>query len=158
MQPPPPIPTSVEDLLQRARMLQRVAAKHAPAARPLAHKHIALLAVDQASAAARLFHAAATELGADVARIVDGVPAMIDAGEPGKLGIWLGRFYQAIECQGLPPELVARLRNAAAVPVFDGLACDDHPTAALAGFVDGGTQDPESRKYVLQAALVASMT
>jgi hypothetical protein len=41
--------------------------------------------------------------------------------------------------------------------VFDGLAGDAHPSAAVAAALDGGAQDALNRRCVLQAVLLATM-
>jgi ornithine carbamoyltransferase len=44
----------------------------------------------------------------------------------------LGRLYDAIDCEALPPDRVVDLAREAGVPVFNGLGSQQHPTRVLA--------------------------
>ena len=69
----------------------------------------------------------------------------------------MGRLYDAIECQGLPRDLVRQLGEEAGVPVYDGLASPTHPTARLAGRFGEGVPHAEARCLILQAALMTTL-
>jgi ornithine carbamoyltransferase len=69
----------------------------------------------------------------------------------------LGRLYDAVECQGLPADLVRQVGDEAGVPVYDGVASKRHPTASLAESLGGTRSLAENRQLVLQAALVSSI-
>ncbi|MDM0107731.1 hypothetical protein QTH97_22485 [Variovorax sp. J22R24] len=76
-------------------------------------------------------HRAAEDLGARVAE----VRFEADASEQpdiGALARLLGRMYDAIDCDTLPPSTVQRIEMEASVPVYAGLGRDDHPAKALA--------------------------
>jgi ornithine carbamoyltransferase len=126
--------------------------------RPLLRgKHVGLLCEDMDSRDAALFYDAARELGATVARIRPSVAALNGEAELRTTALWLGRLYDAIECQGLPADVVMQLRSAAGVPVFDGIGCANHPIADLATALGGDTDGAEGRRYVVQALLASSI-
>jgi ornithine carbamoyltransferase len=134
-----------------ARALQQ-AAQAGAVPKALDGKNIGLLCEAPRDAEARLFEHAAGELGARVARISPGLSASSPREEIRRTARLLGQLYDAIECQGSAPELVAQLRAEAGVPVFDGVAEARHPTAAWAADL-GGTDD--ARRLLLQALLIA---
>jgi len=123
----------------------------------MAGKKLALLSADSGDDLAREFTEAATQLGAHVAVVQPGLddhssPAQIDA-----LARVLGRLYDAVECQHMPPNLVRRLASSAGIPVFAGLAAAEHPTAALAAGLDTSLPWQARRRCILQAALLVSL-
>ncbi|MDE2614820.1 MAG: hypothetical protein KGL78_15375 [Burkholderiales bacterium] len=124
-------------LLAAARSLQRVDGM------PLLGKNIALMCGAAAGDAGNAFSEAATRLGARVARI-----------EPAQPGIERARLiehlYDAVDCEALPAGFAQALQQRLSVPVFDGLARDDHPMLALLD----GTLD---RRALVQAALVSTL-
>jgi ornithine carbamoyltransferase len=69
----------------------------------------------------------------------------------------LGRLYDAVECQGMAPELVRRVSREAAIPIYGGIACATHPTAALANQLDPQSLPADNRRFVLQALLLGSV-
>ena len=69
----------------------------------------------------------------------------------------LGRLYDAVECQGMPLDLVQKIKAQAGVPVFFRLASADHPTAALADRLQGTASMRDKRGFVLQASLLRSL-
>lgn len=147
-------PTPGQDLLDSARRLKR-AALDGLTHRPLLGRNLGLIGRLEDAPEAALFAAAARELGARVVWLPD-APGGPDAAASDTARL-MGRLYDAIECQGLPPEHVAWLREHTGVPVFDGLAGDAHPSAAVAAALDGGAQDALNRRCVLQAVLLATM-
>lgn len=91
-------------------------------------KHIALLCEDPQCESSRVFSDAASALGVRVSRLSPEAACDTNDG-----GLWLlGRLYDAVECEHLPAHTVQRLRDAVAVPVFDGLGDPARARAALA--------------------------
>lgn len=153
-QPSGPAGLDLATLRATALALERAARAGTPQAL-LRGKHLVLVCEDDSSNA-DLFHAAATALGAAVARIRPSAAGLLRPAEVQATAQWLGRLYDAIECQGLADDLVAQIRNAAGVPVFDSVACAAHASAVLAlpiGHTAGDSADA-ARRYVLQAMLV----
>ena len=120
-------------------------------------KNLALICASADDADALLFQRAALDLGAHLAHIRP------DLSEPSTSAVFkhtarmLGRLYQAVECQGLPPAVVAEVGREAGIPVYDALASRDHPLAHLARFLDGGEEDERNRRLVVQAVLVSTI-
>lgn len=113
---------------------------------PLAGKNIALMCGATAHALTGAFLEAATALGARVARI--------DPAQPGTdMARLIEHLYDAIDCEALPPGFAIELQERLAVPVFDGLAREDHPMFALLA-QDGAALD---RRVLRQAALVSTL-
>jgi ornithine carbamoyltransferase len=129
---------AADALLAAARALRSEAA-------PLRGKNIALMCGAPAADAAGALADAATRLGARVARI-----------EPASAGANATRLiehlYDAVDCEALPPGFALALQERLAVPVFDGLARDDHPMFALVG---AGGDAALDRRTLRQAALVS---
>jgi len=119
-------------------------------------KNLALL-TPTAGPAAALFVAAVEQLGAMVSRVGEDLLAVQDTRELQKLAHLLDRLYDAVECQGVATGIVQRLSDLATVPVFNGLACDTHPTAPLADQLDDTPSRADARRWILQAALVLSV-
>jgi ornithine carbamoyltransferase len=116
-------------------------------------RNVGLLCGGEPGEAAALFTRAATALGARVSRLSGDLAAPGGRDERAIARV-LGRLYDAIECQAVPTETIARLRGAAGVPVYDGLATASHPTAALVPML--GLPPDEARELVVQASLVAA--
>ena len=106
---------------------------------------------------AALFRFAATRLGARVARIRPRLSASCSGTELRRFALMLGRFYDAVECQGLSLDLVQEIRAQAGVPVYFGLASAGHPTANLVVQLAGPASSGDKRLFVLQAALLRSL-
>lgn len=145
----------VAALLRQAQVLVRA---DAAGLQLMVGKHLALLSPDSGDAGATEFIEAAKALGARVSFVQAGLdehssPAQVDA-----TARMLGQLYDAVECQQLPAELVGRIARSAGVPVFAGLATPGHPTAALAGPLHGDTGPQVTRRSILQAALLASVS
>jgi ornithine carbamoyltransferase len=143
-------------LLTHARALQR-AAQSGTIQPLLKGKRLGVLCVAANDHDAALFHVAAAELGARVTQVQ---PSLTDASTPmeiARTARMLGRLYDAVECQGLPPALVGRIRDDAGVPVYDGIASRDHPVARLAEQLDAGAPADDNRRFVLQALLLSTL-
>jgi ornithine carbamoyltransferase len=149
-------PADRDALISSARALKR-AALSGSTRLLLRGKNVGLMCDAQDSSDAELFRRAATELGARVARLRPGASGVLTPEDAQHTARVLGRLYDAIECQGLPSDLVQQIGNDAGVPVYDGIACVTHPSAALVEKLDGGASDADNRRYVLQALLVFSI-
>jgi ornithine carbamoyltransferase len=150
-------PSDQDSLVTSARALKR-AALAGPAQLLLRGKNIGLLCEAEDSADAALFQSAATGLGAHVARIRPSQSGLLTSKDVQHTARMLGRLYDAIECQGLAAELVEQVRGDAGVPVFDGVGCAGHPSAALARLVDGDDNaSPDNRRFLLQALLLSTI-
>jgi ornithine carbamoyltransferase len=150
----PPSPALGEQLLARAQALKQAANAGKPPL-PLKGKYFGLVSEQPDSEAALLFTAAAAGLGAQVAQIRPSVARLGADDDIEQAALWMGRLYDAIECQGVAAGVVRRMRAAAGVPVFDGMACDNPTAAAWASRLDGLDTDADGRRYLLQAALLA---
>lgn len=148
--------TEVAALLAHARSLQS-AARSGSTQPLLKGKNLALLcdAADDADAA--LFRRAAAELGAHVSHIRPSLSERSAPHEVEHAARMLGRFYDAVECQGVSSTLVRQVGEHASVPIYDGIATAHHPTARLAEQLDGGGADADNRRYVLQALLLSTI-
>jgi ornithine carbamoyltransferase len=143
-------------LIASAQELKRAAL--AGKTRPLLRgKNIGLLCEGRERGDAELFHLAATELGARVACIEPKLSTLPTGKDVQVTVRVLSRLYDAIECEGLSDELLQQVRAEADVPVYDGIGCANHPTAALAASLSGGVADTDNRRYVLQALLVSTI-
>jgi len=118
-------------------------------------KKIALLA-QGASPAADLFVLAVEQLGARTSRVGTDMLAAKEEHELQRVAQVLDRLYDAVECQGVSIERVRRLSDLTTMPVFDGVACDSHPTARLAEQLDDCAR-ADARRWILQAALLQTM-
>jgi ornithine carbamoyltransferase len=152
------LPEDEAALLGRARLLQAASLRGALPLQ-LKGKNLGVFC-DEGSEGGEcraLFQRAAEELGAHVATIR---PALANLGSPGEVrhtARILSRFYDAVECQGMAPELVRQISREAAIPIYDGIACAAHPTAALADQLDSRSLPADNRRFVLQALLLGSI-
>ena len=145
---------AAHQLLATARALGRAEiAGHCD--QSLRGKRFALLAHDPGPAAV-LFILAVEQLGALASRVGADMLAATDAHELQRVARVLERLYDAVECQGVPSERVRQLSDLATMPVFDGVACDSHPTARLADQLDDCSR-ADARRWILQAALLQTM-
>ena len=119
-------------------------------------KFIGLLADDDDSEEARCFKSAALALGARVAHIRPSLTEQSDPRVVRATARMLGRLYDAIECQGQPPALVARLRDETAVPVFEELSSPTHLTGVLAEKLGAGA-GIDGRRFVVQVVLMSTL-
>lgn len=141
-------------VLNAARTLQNAA--RTGAVKPLLRGlNIALLVESIEDRRGALVHRAATELGAHVAHVKpSSLARLANPAEVRHTAGMLGRLYDAIACEGLPAADVQRIRDDAGVPVYENVAADDHPTAALTDLL-GSEEPPEDRRRrVLQAVLL----
>ncbi|WP_280156042.1 ornithine carbamoyltransferase [Piscinibacter sp. XHJ-5] len=143
-------------LLAQARALQR-AAQSGTTQPLLKGKNLGLLCETADAADAVLFQRAAAELGAHVSHIRPSLSEASTAHEVAHTARMLGRLYDAVECQGMPPALVTRMGEAAGVPVYGGIATAGHPTARLAEQLEGGLRADDNRRFVLQAFLLSTL-
>lgn len=146
-------PLKVTSLLGRARLLQR-AALDGSTPTLLRGKNLGLLCDTPPGDAQALFRSAAEALGARVAVMRPGLSLLSAPKEVQDTARMLGRLYEAVECQGLDPELVLRIGQHAGIPVFDGAATKDHPTHRLAELLGDTTVLADNRRFVLQALLL----
>lgn len=142
------------DALVERALAVRLAARAGRLDRVLRGKNFGLVSEVQAGSDAELFHRAATELGAKVARILPSIAGLLDAAEAQTTALWLGRLYDAVECQGVPAERVAEIRAAAGIPILDSLQALREADAALAAVRDSLASDDDRRRWVLQAMLI----
>jgi ornithine carbamoyltransferase len=148
-------PAALDALSERALAIKR-AARLGRVDRALRGRNFGLISEVQASREAELFHRAASELGAKVARILPSIAGLLDPAEVETTARWLGRLYDAVEVQGLPSERVAQIRGCASIPVLESQPTLEQMSAALAAVRDGSTSDEDCRRYVLQAWLISS--
>jgi ornithine carbamoyltransferase len=151
-------PNGLAALVEGARALQRAA--QAGAAQPwLRGKRFGLLleadGVETADTSA--FDRAAIELGAQVAHIRPRLTEFSAAHEVQQTAQMLGRLYDAVVCEGLPPSLVRRLRIEAGVPVYDGIGASNHPVAQATQLLDPAGSIEDKRRFVLQALLLQAV-
>lgn len=144
-----------EALLDKARALQR-AQQQGRTPATLRGKQLALLRDGDESADTQLFRSAAAELGAHVAHVKPDLSTHSTAQQVQATAHVLSLLYDGVECEGLPHPLVRQLQHSAEVPVFDGIACAEHPTAALAGQLEGDCPE-KKRRLVVQALLLDSL-
>ena len=146
---------SASAVLANARTLQRAA--QAGKTQPLLRgKNLALLCESDNGDAA-LFRRAAVELGAHVAHIRPSLSELSTPQEVQHTARMLGRLYDAVECQGLAPALVQQVASDAGVPIYAGIASQDHPTAKLAELLGDDTSPTDNRHFVLQAVLLSTI-
>ncbi len=145
-------------LVESARALRHGAAD---APTRLRGKNIALLCTHTDGAFARRFDAAAAALGARVAHITP-APNWLQSDVPlsPETARLLENLYDAVDCEELPAGFAQRLQAQLGVPVFDGLARDDHPVFALLPRVAERDQTPgdDDRRALLQATLMSSLS
>jgi ornithine carbamoyltransferase len=73
------------------------------------------------SESARLVREAAEELGAQVVCMGQMWRVIPDPEDLHRTAEAIGRMYDAIDCEGMPPELLDAFRRHCDIPVFDGL-------------------------------------
>lgn len=149
-------PDEVNAVLGQARALQGAA--RAGTTRPLLRgKNLGLLCKAEDDRDAALFRRAAVELGGHVSYIR---PSLSEASTPQEVldtARMLGRLYDAVECQGMAHTLVERVGVDAGVPVYDGIASPEHPTARLSDLLGGDASPADNRRFVLQAVLLSTI-
>ena len=156
----PIAPRDVAFVLDHARSLQLAAAAGELRASLRGRKLGLLCEVDgngNGDGDAALFRRAAVELGAHVAHIRPSLTELSTRPDVQRTARMLGRLYDAIECQGMAPDLVHQMGVDAGVPVYDGVASPKHPTAKLVDLLDGDALKPDKRRFVLQAVLLSTI-
>jgi ornithine carbamoyltransferase len=145
-------------LLAFARELQ-TAARGGVMRLVLRGKNIALLcdAAYGASADAALFQRAAWELGARTANLRPGLSGLSTPAQVQHTAKLLGRLYDALDCVGMPADLVHQISAAAGVPVFEALSSHDHPAFELANRLNDRPTGDDNRCAVMQAVLVSAL-
>jgi ornithine carbamoyltransferase len=127
---------SLEDLsaTQASRLitLSRALEHDAKPGRPLAGRHLVVLCDVPGSPSAEAFTHAALTLGAEVAHISPEAADLHDLAAVKLAAPWLGRLYDAIECDGMDEALMQELARHAGVPVYNTVAACGHPTRLLA--------------------------
>ena len=152
---PPPIADSAV-VLAYARMLEREQSR-GTSHTWLRGKNIGSLAGPGNGADEALFRQAATELGARVTPIRPFSDRGLAATEIQVTARLIGRLYDAVDWPGASSELLQRIRSAAGIPIYDGLAAAHHPTARLAGLLGPEAALVDRRRFVLQAVLLATI-
>lgn len=113
--------------------------------KPLRGMNLALLLDRSTDAETNPLRLAALEFGARVAEVRFTEPAGASAAnEIRSLGRMLGRMYDAIDCGALAQATVRGIEQEAGVPVYDGLALDDHPARVLADLMTLDDRRPPS--------------
>jgi hypothetical protein len=147
-----PMPTwSPEEPLFAGRIVAVLAAAHrlragskaAGSSKALRGKNLALLSSVSPGYEISPLHRAAEDLGARVAE-VRFEPNGSGQPDVGTLARLLGRMYDAIDCDSLPPMIVRRIEKEAGVPVYGGLGQDTHPARAIADLMTLCEQGPPS--------------
>lgn len=149
-------PHDVNALLAQAGMLQS-AAQSGKTQPLLRGKKLGLLCETDDDDEAALFRRAAVELGAHVAHVRPHLSQQSTQREVQNMAQVLGRLYDAVECQGLAPELVRQVGDSAGVPVYDGIAAPDHALAGLSRQLAGDAPPADKQRYVLQAVLLRTI-
>ena len=147
-------PDDVAALLRQARALSRL---DAAGLKLMQGKKLALVSPRPGDRDEGEFVEAAQALGAHVSFVSLGLDEGSSAEQIAATAGLLARLYDAVECQHLPATLVGRIASSTTVPVFAGLATNEHPTAALAEFLGEGTTPAARRRSILQAALLLSV-
>lgn len=143
-------------VLARANELA-LAAKDGATLPVLRGKNIGLVGAAPSPGDTDLLALAAAELGAKVAHVRPGWSLASTPAEVADTARVLGRLYDAIDISGASPELVRQVRQAAGVPVFDGIGSPQHPVAQLAKSVTGEPSAVDAQRFVVQAVLLSAM-
>ena len=136
-------------LLADARELES-AARSGTTRRVLRGKNFGLLcdAVDGTDAA--LFQRAASALGAQVAQLRPSLSELSTPQEVRHTARVLGRLYDAVDCVGMPSDLVDQIGAEAGIPVLEGISSVKHPTAGLACLLDNSATFDDRRCLVIR--------
>lgn len=112
------------------------AARTGQATHPLRGKNIAVLCEEPDCPHLARLQRLAGELGARVTHVRPGDALTRSPHTPEAVGSLLGRLYDAIDCHGVAPDVVARLARCTGRPVFDGPPCNaaDTPESPDADF------------------------
>ncbi len=152
----PIAPRDAAVVLDHARAVMRAAAA-GELRESLRGRKLGLLCKAEDDGDAALFRRAAMELGAHVAHIHPSLTELSTPPDVQRTACMLGRLYDAIECQGMTSELVHQVSVGAGVPVYNGVASAQHPTAKLADLLEGDAPKHDKRRFVLQAVLLSTI-
>ena len=153
----PLTPSQAKAVLAQAETLQNWANPEDLRRGLLRGRRVGLMCLGEGSADARLFHRAASGLGAHVSYIQADFDKLSSTAKIDATAQMLGRLYDAVECQGMDPAVVRRLGAAATIPIYPGVACLGHPCLALAHELPGDATLDEKRAWLVQALLISSM-
>ena len=130
---------------------------------PLRGKKIGLMC-EAGSANALLIREAAEALGAHVAaigpmwRTLSTDSRTLSTNETlSRIAEAIGRLYDAVECEGMPPALLHPFESHCGIPIFEGLGSALHPTAYLAEFLDKRIPAVDRRRMIVQGALLVAL-
>ena len=126
------------------------------AGRVLRGKNLAVLCDTVDADGAELFQRAASDLGAQVAHLRPSLSRFSTPQEVQHTARVLGRLYDAMDCVGMPADLVHQIGVAAGVPVFEAISSSRHPTARLADQLNGEAID-DKRCALMQAVLLGAL-
>lgn len=124
-------PADIRDVLHTAQRL-RLAGQGDTAGAPLRGRNLALLNDALPDEGSDSLRQAAIGLGAQVAHVRPSDARLSAQGTDPATARLLGRLYDAIDCEAMPPALVVDVAREAGVPVFNGLGGARHPTRVLA--------------------------
>jgi ornithine carbamoyltransferase len=143
-------------LLERAQTLRQSSQHH----HALTGKRLGLMSTRPEDEDAQLFEQAARDLGAHVALIP--APAEQSEGDDGQrladIGRLLGQLYDTVECQGVSAETVKRLAEAGNLPMHHGLAGREHWIYQMAQGWPVSAPLADRRRWLIQAALLATLS
>ena len=128
----------------------------ATAGRVLRGKNLAVLCDTVDADGAELFQRAASDLGAQVAHLRPSLSKFSTPQEIQHTARVLGRLYDAMDCVGMPADLVHQIGVAAGVPVFEAISSSRHPTAKLADQLNGEAIE-DKRCALMQAVLLGAL-
>lgn len=152
----PIAPRDLSIVLDRARALQ-LATQAGVFRASLRGRKVGLMCEADDNGEAALFRRAAVELGAHVAHIRPTLTELSTPEDVQNTARMLGRLYDAVECQGVAADLVHQMGIDAGVPVYDGIASRQHPTAKLVDLLGGDSSALDKRRFVLQAVLLSTV-
>lgn len=115
-------------LLAAARALKHGSGRD----QPLRGKHLAVLSEAPNSHSTDAFTRAAQSLGAQVTRIRPSLSRLAGPDEVRTTARLLDRLYDAVQCDDIDDDVMRELAAAAAIPVYNAVAGDQHPTRMLA--------------------------
>jgi ornithine carbamoyltransferase len=134
------------------------ASSTATTGRALLGKNLCLLSATQDHPGAALWVRAATGLGANVARVPSSLSASSSPDEIQHTARLLGRLYDGVACDGIPPDLVRQIAADANVPVFDGIGAAEHVRLRLADQLGDDTPAQDKQRLMIQALLLCALT
>lgn len=167
--PPPLTPDAVPArdgaaLLHLARTLR--AMKRSGTVPPLLdRRYLGLLSPEHRSPWQGAVAEAARGLGARVTWVPPMALLAADSLQARDTARLLGRLYDLLDCEGLPPALVQCLRRDSGVPVYEGMGRPDHPLARLLPSLERETVqadgapagDADGHLLLLQALLLHTL-